>query len=159
MRRMYSQKQLEELIQATKKDIATLVDKDGHERFIEGEVKINESLTGATITYAKWSLSGSHLLIVVAGNSKEDDVFGAYNPLVSIEDLPDWVLNKIAVVFGSSYIEQKQISMYAEDWSTQTFYCLLGKDNNGLFIRKTGSTTLTTDKGFRIAFDLLIDND
>ena len=67
MRRMYSEKQIRELVKTTKGyDIVNLVDKDGHERFIEGDIPDPE-ITGLTPIYYKWSLSGTHLMIVMAG--------------------------------------------------------------------------------------------
>ena len=42
-----------------------IVDSQGNKRFIEGNLEKGSST--ATITYNKWSLSGTHLMIVIAG--------------------------------------------------------------------------------------------
>ena len=43
-----------------------IVDADGHKRFIEGNVTPANIIGENDIQYAKWSLSGSHLMIVLA---------------------------------------------------------------------------------------------
>ena len=99
MRRMFSEKQIEGLAQeqskAVKKDIATLVDADGHNRFIEGDIEIEE-ITGITKTYGKWSLSGTHLLIVLClGAVVGTTISGT---LANIT-LPSYIASKIVQTF------------------------------------------------------------
>ena len=72
MRRMYSKPQLLEAVEQEAevnglKAFENIVDKDGHKRFIEG-TPTNPTIEGVEITYAKWSLSGTHLMLVMAGN-------------------------------------------------------------------------------------------
>ena len=62
MRRMYSKKQLDVM----KKDITTLVDSEGHNRFEEWDMT-SETLSGVTFSFKKVSLSGTHIMFVFAG--------------------------------------------------------------------------------------------
>ena len=67
MRRMFSEKQIQELIKNTPKSITTLVDSQSHNRFVEGEGDL-KTIAGITFTYNKWSLSGTHFMLVLAGS-------------------------------------------------------------------------------------------
>ena len=49
-----------------------IVDKDGHKRFIEGEIELADSITYLTNLYGKWSLSGSHLMLVICIRTDEN---------------------------------------------------------------------------------------
>ena len=71
-----------------------IVDKDGHKRFIEGDITPAET-TGITFTYAKWSLSGSHLQIVLAMTIAAGTYSTFY--LGDITNLPKWIFDKISV--------------------------------------------------------------
>ena len=158
MRRMYSEKQLKELSKAeaklVQKDISTLVDKDGHPRFIEGDIKYQNPVEGVTQTYGKWSLSGSHLLIVVAleyANATEV-------PYKTISvDLPEWVASKIYPT-ASQLVDYKTFSAFADDFTSQVQPAYLTKYTNSIKI-ELGNLTLTKDRAVRVAFDLLIDNE
>ena len=134
-----------------------IYDKDGHKRFIEGEITTYE-LEGLNIEYAKWSLSGSHLSIVIAGTMGNGIVIPNSINLGILEDLPEWIFNKIAVVWGGSYIEGKNITARADDWSTQTINTVLRKTTYVAVFIPQGNT-LTADRAFRLSFDLLIDNE
>ena len=132
-----------------------IVDLDDNKRFIEVNASDEVITEGTTIEYAKASLSGTHLMLVVAGtidNGVE---------LVNLQErftLPSWIMNKIFPVW-SKYIESKTITAYATDWSNQTFNVALEKySDTQLRILKTGTAvTLTDDRSFRVQFDLLID--
>lgn len=136
-------------------NISTLTDSDGNSRFIEGDgVPIEKE--GVEITYCKWSLSGSHLMLVCAG-TVENGVTIANNSIIASYTLPDYIKNKIYPVWDNN-IEVKQVPMYASDWSTQNLYCKFQKITAGLQIQ-TGALTLTAERSFRAQFDLLIDSE
>ena len=160
MRRMYSENQLKELsreeAKLVKKDISTLIDKDGHPRFIEGSIETVET-TGITFSYAKWSLSGTHLMIVLAGTMENGATITGAN--LGAINLPAYILSKIVSVF-SNVVELQTITARDTSWSSQTFLSSLRKDVDGLKItNETGSLTLSSEKSFRISYDLLIDNE
>ena len=135
-----------------------IVDKDGNARFIEGEITF-ETATGLTKTYAKWSLSGSHLLIVVCGDIANGSALTNGQVICKI-NLPQWVKDKIAILFASYMVDFKVITFWADNWSSQTVQGSLQKSADGTVkVAINGNLTLTSDRHFRIQFDLLIDNE
>ena len=125
---------------------------------VEGE-GYAETITGVTIVYNKWSLCGTHLMIVLAGSIADTSVISD-GLAISYYKIPSFVSDKIVPVFAS-IIEIKSISAYADNWSTQNIPVRLEKLSDGrVRISKTsGAITLTADRSFRIQFDLLIDNE
>ena len=153
MKRMWSRKELKEMVELIKKNVNTLVDSDGHDRFIEGDIEFEE-IAGITQTYGKWSLSGTHLMIVVAGSIANGTEISA-GKLCSI-NLPQWVLDKIYEIYNT-YVEVKNLEqIYGSGLISQTLGFYLRKTTE-LFI-DTGSVTASDDRNFRVQFDLLIDN-
>lgn len=151
MKRMWS----EEEIQSCKKDISNLVDSKGNPRFVEGE---GTPLTqeGFTATYCKWSLSGTHLMLVLAGSVASGTTIPALSIMASY-NLPAWILDKIVPVTGS-IVEYKSIAAYASDYSTQTVNSFFRKSTD-VAIAINGAFTLTANRNFRIQYDLLIDSE
>lgn len=133
-------------------------DSQGHNRFVEGEGNM-QTRDGITPVYVKWSLSGSHLLLVTSGTARNETVipnafiFGSFV-------LPEWIYNKIYPVFLTSYLEARSDILIADDTSTQTIRIALKKDtdNKVLIVLFDANQTLTKDRAFRFQFDLLIDN-
>ena len=140
-----------------------IVDAQGHQRFIEDDGVATE-LEGYTPTFVKWSLSGSHLMLVVAGNIAQGTTI-ANNFIFAKFTLPKWIFDKVYPVWSGANIETKSIAFVSDDWASQTLSCILQKPNvapfeNMLIIKMVSSAhTFTADRGFRCAFDLLIDNE
>ena len=134
-----------------------IVDKNGHKRFIEGDIDLNESAdSDLTKMYGKWSLSGSHLLIVLSVSCIDKTL--SYQSRLANINLPEWIQNKIYVVIeGGNYVRGINITFYDSSNNIQTTQAQLRKDENGLFISMS-AITLSTEKATVIAFDLLIDN-
>lgn len=133
-----------------------IVDKDGHNRFDGGEININE-ISGVTKNYGKWSLSGSHLLIVVAFTLADATTF-AGGEFLRFE-LPEWILNKIVAIAGDR-VDDKTITLYGSDFTSQSLFVTLTKPvGYGILTIRYASITTTKERTGRIAFDLLIDND
>lgn len=163
MRRMYSKPQLLEAVEQEAevnglKAFENIVDKDGHKRFIEGE-GTPLSLEGFTASYCKWALSGTHLMFVIAGTIASGTTITGY-PNLAVFKLPEWIYNKIYPVW-LNYIESKTITLYAENWTNQTMQIGLAKGSGtNINIPKiSGDITLSAERSFRIAFDLVIDNE
>lgn len=154
---MWSKEEIEKLSKETTKDITTLVDSAGNPRFVEGDGEGLEQ-EGVTITYCKWSLSGTHLMFVVAGSVANGTTL-ANGYSIARYTIPDYIKNKIYPVWSLYYIETKDVSFVGEDWSRQSSGFTLGKFPNTINIAKSSSLTLTADRAFRIQFDLLIDNE
>ena len=132
----------------------SIVDKNGNKRFIEGTLD-TETITGVTFTYAKWSLSGSHLMIVLAGTIADETTL-SFATWAVLDGLPDWVKDKIVPTF-SDIVEYKAINAYADDWTSQGLAFVLVKGEE-ISIVQSISDTFAIDGAFRLAFDLLIDN-
>ena len=136
-----------------------ITDKDNHKRFVEGNITL-PSISGVTFTYGKWSLSGTHLMIVVAGEAESGVTFAGYASLLNVS-LPAWILNKIYPTF-SKFIEIKEFDFYNADWTKETspMKVALSKETTVLGVSNFGGPyTTTKDRGFRFAFDLLIDDE
>ena len=131
-------------------------DEEGHNRFIEGDLETKE-ITGVSYSYARWSLSGTHLLIVLAGNIADTSVITNGDVLADL-GLPSWIVDKVYAVF-STVIDFKSTPTYASNWSTQSLITALRKSGGDLHIVNESTTTWTADRSFRIAYDLLIDNE
>ena len=136
-------------------------DAQGHKRFVEGDITI-ETIEGVTQTYGKWSLSGTHLMLVVACNV--DTTANLRSVKLCDINLPDWIKDKIIVTFPnystviSATLTIKDVSS-GDVIATPSIY--LRKDNtNNVYINFANTTiTITSNSLFRIEFDLLIDND
>ena len=165
MRRMYSEEQVKKMIQnalssGDMKDVKVfenIVDKDGHPRFIEGDIII-ATITGVSKIYGKWSLAGTHLMIVLC-LSLADTTTIADNTALAAIDLPSWIVDKIYPIV-SSVIAYKIDSAYASNYTKQDFGTRMNKaSETRLTITKEANITLTTEKVVRISYDLLIDNE
>ena len=132
-----------------------IVDKDGHNRFIEGDI-VAEEVTGVTLTYGKWSLSGTHLLIVAIGIVENNTVWASAK-FATLQNLPQWVKDKIVPIAGN-YVVVKEYKLFGNDVSSQTSNTYLRKIDGDIRI-DNGGITLTADRTFRMEFDLLIDNE
>lgn len=134
-------------------------DKDGHNRFIEGELN-TEDITGLTFNYKKWSLSGTHLMLVLAGSVEVGIALTSGTKLASVQ-LPKWIMDKIYPVWEQQ-IEAKTVVMRDSTWVSQNTTMTLAKSTLplGLSIFNQANVTISTSiKNFRIQFDLLIDNE
>ena len=130
-----------------------IVDSQGNNRFVEGDVT-TEEIAGVTFTYGRWSLSGTHLMIVLAGTiASNTSITEGYK--AELKDLPTWILNKI---YPTSYklITAEEIILWG---AAQTSYQIgLDKDDEKIKIYFNDVTT-TENKYFRVQFDLLIDTE
>lgn len=136
-----------------------IVDSDGRKRFIESDLSTS-TITGISFNYGKWSLSGSHLMIVLAGVIEENATI-SNGTWATLPDLPQWIFDKIVPTF-SVVVEFKTQFFYGDDYSSQTMTISLYKDTDERvkIVRTGGSTTtFTKERNFRIQFDLLIDNE
>lgn len=134
-------------------------DTKGNLRFVEGN-GTNGTISGLNITYNKWSLSGTHIMFVVAG-SIDNATIVENGSVLSDFTLPSYIANKISKVWATDNIENKTIAFYDDSWSLQNFSFVLRKTTpNTIRISKSGgNTTANNNRYFRIQFDLLIDNE
>lgn len=135
-----------------------IVDSDGHKRFVEGSITM-ETITGVTQVYGKWSLSGSHLMIVIVGKLEAS----ASLPVAELAKvaLPNWIYDKI-VPFSSVYVDVDKPFKLTDiiNYATEDLAVHLWKQDGEIHITNSNDTTPLSNEGvFRIQFDLLIDNE
>ena len=150
-----------------------ILDKNGNARFIEGAVTVNSDITtaGLTVDYNKWSLSGSHLMIVVqlANKTESTIVIPAWTEIGVLANLPSWIKDKIYPLgaddptdLGNVLI--KDVKGYgtglAESNNTLKAYMEKTSDNIKLMSWSTAgySNNYESGKYYRIQMDLIVDN-
>lgn len=131
-----------------------IVDEDGHKRFIEGDITL-KTISGTTAIYGKWSLSGTHLMIVLAFAIA--DATDLSNKNLAEVNLPEWVVAKI-VPLGSTVIAKGSFDAFASNNTTQSLTTYLETGVSKLNIN-TATFTANADRNVRIQFDLLIDDE
>jgi archaellum component FlaC len=132
----------------------TITDRHGNLRFVEGNITM-ETIEGVTQTYGKWSLSGTHLMIVIMFKANNGTTFG--NLTIAKINLPSYIFDKILIVHNND-VETKTFNGWANDYTAQTLTLHLRKLSSILDIDKGGAPlTLTADRSFRIQYDHIID--
>lgn len=140
-----------------------IVDSYGRKRFIEGDATLS-SIEGITITYCKWSLSGTHLMYVVAGNIANGTTIPDNKPICSAE-LPKWVIDKI-VPYSNQWVDNKTLEIHTNAYTIADagLMALQKLEQEGSLptllriYNNSGSHSVTTGGSFRLQFDLLIDS-
>ncbi|MBO7693042.1 MAG: hypothetical protein J6T10_10470 [Methanobrevibacter sp.] len=128
-------------------------DINNNARFIEWDLTPTEQ-TGVEYSFAKASLSGTHLMIVIAGTIANATALSSF--VMINESLPSWVMEKIVPVSSAGRIDSKSFYAFGDDNSVQSINSVFDKVDNKLKIITT--ITATANRGFRIQYDLLIDN-
>lgn len=132
-----------------------IVDLAGNKRFVEGDIELTLE-SGFDTPYAKWSLSGTHLMIVIVISGENTAVHSAGT--IATIDLPKYINDKI--VRGlQSILERKNIILYASDSTTQSVNVEILKDPSDNVKLYMSAITMSADRQGRIQFDLLIDAD
>ena len=142
---------------ATLEDIE---DSAGNKRFVEGNGAIASSISSKiTGSFIKWSLSGTHLMLVCAGTVNGSYNFAAEDPLATFTDIPEYIRNKI-VALPNNYLESK--TCYFQKGLTKTSFeaslrYLSAFSKLNIYFDE--AVNPETGSYFRIQFDLLIDAD
>lgn len=131
----------------------TITDRHGNPRFIEGDITMN-TITGVTQTYGKWSLSGTHLMIVIVVDM--ENVTLANDDLVYM-NLPAFIIGKIEPLWRGQYVDRKTFRAWTDVGNTINVNCYLSKVGNQIGIKFQSTESITTLSHMRIQFDLLID--
>lgn len=139
--------------------LESIKDAEGHNRFIEGDIDLYEGVPeGYAKVYGKWSLSGTHLMIVICFTIPASTTTGYVGRLCDLTDLPSWIVDKI-VPIGNTYIETKIFNGVMSDDSLLQVNCQLRKRDGTTISISQSSVTTTSALNVRVAFDLLIDNE
>ena len=169
MKHMWSEEEIQELIEeqggsggSGSSTLDGIVDSKGNKRFIEGDLTLlltpeEMERYGATIKYSKWSLSGTHLMIVAclsftkATQQTPDIKMFAVN-------LPNWIKEKIKPVFDTYLISHIIAPKYPNGNLSSDLY--IGRDNQiTLNLTHLIDYDITANCTVRYQFDLLIDTD
>lgn len=138
--------------------MSDIVDANGNPRFVEGEFNLNSgTYSGFTFTYNRWSLSGTHLMIVIAGTCVTGaNLLGKYASF----EFPAYIIDKIIPQASSSTIIEYKDVYFKElqNFGTpdQMTSMHLSKENGKIYIN-SGLLNANTARYFRVQFDLLID--
>lgn len=130
-----------------------------HGRFIEGN--LTAATSAYTLNYGKWSLSGTHLMIVLAGLIPNGNTIPYATDLTVIGNIPSWIMSKINPPAPlSPIVEVKDVQLYNSggDLLSSQITTRLTKSGSNCFIDLRSSFTAQQDTYFRIQYDLLIDN-
>ena len=134
--------------------LSDIVDANGNPRFVEGDITTG-TFSGVTFTYAKWSLSGTHLMLVVSMDLESMASFTTIGTVLAYVELPEYIYNKI---FGT-VLDWKNSNVFSSQQMVNNIQVYLKKQNNRIeFVTAAnyGGGTAGTD---RIQFDLLIDSE
>ena len=145
------------VLQATHpKLFETIEDANGNKRFIDGDITLYETApTGMSKTFGKWSLSGSHLMLVF-GCDFEDQTQIVNGQQFAICTLPQWVSNNLSSLFSIA-VDSKTFALRGGDWSSQDLVVFITKQSNSRLGFMFGrNATIDGLKHGRIEFDLLI---
>lgn len=135
-----------------------IVDSQGNKRFIEGE-GTTATITGVTFTYNKWSLSGTHLMLVCAGETSAGTTVTS-NMLFVTYTLPDFVMDKIYPIWMNNSVDIKNFYFRSVNSESSSLTVVqLRKENNTLTMHSNLSETMSGKRAFRFQFDLLIDSE
>lgn len=136
-----------------------IVDADGNQRFIEGDIEGYELPEGITLSYGKWSLSGTHLMFVFILDGLNATAMDGYQRLTQFIEMPEWIKDKIINSFGN-VVGQQTFYRWDSAGGTQTMTFRLYKNaDKQIYISNTGALTLSADRRIRVQFDLLIDTE
>jgi hypothetical protein len=133
-----------------------IVDGHGNPRFIEGN-GTPISLAGVTISYCRWSLSGTHLMLCVAGTVTNGTSIATNSNLAQFT-LPVFVHSKTASIFNN-LVDRKFLNFYGSDYTSQQVAINLTKQTTTISIQTGGSFTASKNRSFRFQFDVMIDSE
>lgn len=140
--------------------LPNIEDADNNKRFIEGNL-VPDEIAGVEYSYHKWSLSGTHLMLVAAGTIANGTTIPINAYFVRFNSVPSFIYNKIVAITSDGLgVDIKDIILYTTGWgSLETHKVRLNKQYGYLIMSSNETFTVTADKTFRIQFDLLIDSD
>ena len=159
MRRMFSKRQIEEIVKSNKPTFENITDKGGNPRFVEGDITI-KNITGVTKTYGKWSLSGTHLMIMLCIDITSLTSVSTGTTLADIE-LPTFINSKILPSTNNNAINRKSFYVFTTSGDSVTnMQCILKRKNaSTISLQLMNTTSISISSHLMIQFDYLIDNE
>lgn len=130
-----------------------IVDSQGNKRFIEGD-GVNGSYANVSYLYNKWSLSGTHLMLVTVFKVNSSQDFSA-NTTISTFKLPQFIIDKITNI-STNIVLRRNCDVYVNEAITANIETKLIKNNDELKIN-VATYSLINSGDARIQVDLVID--
>lgn len=145
--------------------MGNIVDSHGNARFVEGDLTLRAPFAdlGVTMLYGKWSLSGSHLMFVLALNIPSG-VTTPRNTTISIVTLPSYIADKLVglwttVIDIKNFDVRNSQSWYQNVLSLSNVKLVRSPSGNTIYIDASDSITTEVDSICRIQFDLIVDSE
>ena len=138
-----------------------ITDADGNPRFVDGDITIDSGLAEKVESaYSKWTLSGSHLMIVCMFKVLED--FTASGTNLAKVTIPSWLYAKIYPMGNTNHISviDSLYGYYPNNLSASAgaIRPYLAKNVGDYQLDITiESGNLEEDKYYRVVFDLVIE--
>ena len=145
--------------------MSNIVDSHGNKRFVEGDINLSPDFSNLGITklYGKWSLSGTHLMIVIAINIPANITTPKNGTICEIQ-FPNYIKDKLIGLWGNildvkNFMVRDATAWYLNIKTLTDVQSVIF--SNGRFIILTSGATITTEAQSvcRIQFDLLIDSE
>lgn len=135
-----------------------IVDSAGNKRFVEADGTVVTEDSKFTPSYCRWSLSGTHLMCVLAGTVTANVYIGMTVSMANFT-LPSYIGSKIFPVYRKA-LENRVIPIHDGNGTVQQSVTFQFQyENNVISFVPQADIHVTTDGYFRIQFDLLIDSD
>lgn len=144
--------------------LESIVDSDGNKRFVEGNFSV-ENIEGITWTYHKWSLSGTHLMIVLEGRNNTDTTitFEGNEIFGNLQDSTlSYIYDKIPILTTYNLVSTAMFRTYQNFDATEKGNLSLikpGANHLRVINWKRAVENIPAGSAFRVQFDLLIDSD
>ena len=136
--------------------MTNIVDSHGNPRFVEGNLSIVPENTAITKIYGKWSLSGTHLLLVFCFTHLATHTLTNGAWMAKTDSIPSYIMNKILPISDNIV----GVFSYYRGASNTSSYVALLKSGSTLAISYYGNSyTPVVDEISRIQIDLLIDRE
>lgn len=136
--------------------IENIKDASNNNRFIEGTIALNSSLSGVIATYARWSLSGTHLMVVL-GLEIDANTTILQNDVVGTCNVPSWLFDKIYPLKGIG-VAWGTFENINSDWTREDTKIVLIRQHGELQIAFDADKTYSKSNVIRINFDILVGN-
>lgn len=134
-----------------------IVDSQGKKRFVDGNINKTPQNTSIEQIYGKWSLSGTHLLLVFCFNHLANKTLSNRAWIATAGYMPNYIMDKILPISGNIV---GIFPYHRGATNTSSYVALLKPDNVSLVLAYYGdSYTPTADEISRVQIDLLIDSD
>lgn len=140
--------------------IENLKDADGNFRFAELNLT-DATPEGMELTYAKMSLSGTHLLIVVCGHMDVGTTINHNQQYAISNSIPSYIRNKIVPLNSSGIVSLGTAATLDSDndFVNGQMARLLVSGEHTILVSSFGNFTAAKACDFRFEFNILIDNE